>query len=73
VIVTQVLVAAVRHRMVAWSWLSGVLVAVVVLAVVPELLLRAELAFLLGSTTAWLVGTVLALIDRQERVVQRVQ
>lgn len=73
VIVTQVLVAAVRHRLVALSWLSGLLVAAAVLALVPELLLRAELAFLLGSTTAWLVGTVLALINRRERVVQRVQ
>ena len=68
VIVTQVLVAAVRHRLVAWSWLSGLLVAAVVFALVPEPMLRAELAFLLGSTTGWLVGTVLPLIDRRERV-----
>lgn len=72
VIVTQVLVAAVRHRLVAWSWLSGLLVAAMVLALVPELMLRAELALLLGSTTGWLVGTVLPLIDRRERVMTRV-
>lgn len=72
VIVTQVLVAAVRHRLVAWSWLSGLVVAAMVWALVPELLLRAELAFLLGSTTGWLVGTVLPLIDRRERVMTRV-
>ena len=35
VLVTQVLVAAVRHRLVAWSWLSGVAVAAVILFTVP--------------------------------------
>jgi O-antigen/teichoic acid export membrane protein len=73
VIVTQVSVAAARHRMVAWSWLSGLLVAGVALAVVPDLLLRAELAFLLGSITGWLVGTGLVLINRGERVLHRVR
>lgn len=72
ILVTQVLVASVRHRLVAWSWLSGLLVAALVLAVVPDLLLRAELAFLLGSVTGWLVGTVLVLTDRRERVLQSV-
>ncbi|WP_219417313.1 lipopolysaccharide biosynthesis protein [Pseudonocardia nigra] len=72
VLVTQVLVASVRHRLVAWSWLSGLVVAAVVLAVVPDLLLRAELAFLLGSVVGWLVGTVLVLTQRQERELQSV-
>jgi O-antigen/teichoic acid export membrane protein len=72
VLVTQVLVASVRHRLVAWSWLSGLLVAAGVLAVVPDLLLRAELAFLLGSVTGWLVGTALVLSERRERELQSV-
>jgi O-antigen/teichoic acid export membrane protein len=72
VLVTQVLVASVRHRLVAWSWLSGLLVAGVVLAVVPDLLLRAELAFLLGSAAGWLVGTGLVLSERRERELQSV-
>jgi O-antigen/teichoic acid export membrane protein len=72
VLVTQVLVASVRHRLVAWSWLSGLLVAALVLAVVPDLLLRAELAFLLGSVTGWVVGTTLVLSERRERVLQSV-
>jgi O-antigen/teichoic acid export membrane protein len=72
VLVTQVLVASVRHRLVAWSWLSGLLVAGLVLALVPDLLLRAELAFLLGSVTGWLVGTALVLIERRERELQSV-
>jgi O-antigen/teichoic acid export membrane protein len=72
VLVTQVLVASVRHRLVAWSWLSGLVVAAVVLVVVPDLLLRAELAFLLGSVTGWMVGTALVLSERRERVLQSV-
>jgi O-antigen/teichoic acid export membrane protein len=72
VLVTQVLVASVRHRLVAWSWLSGLVVGAVVLALVPDLLLRAELAFLLGSVAGWLVGTVLVLGERRERVLQSV-
>ena len=72
VLVTQVLVAAVRHRLVAGAWLTGVVVAAVILFTVPDLLLGAELAFLVGSTTGWLVGTVLVLTPkRRERVLQR--
>lgn len=59
VIVTQVLVASARHREVAWSWLAGVAVGAVVVLVVPDLLLRVELAFLAGSSVAWLVSTLL--------------
>ncbi|MGQ0482475.1 MAG: hypothetical protein ACT4O0_15810 [Pseudonocardia sp.] len=64
VIVTQVLVAAARHRDVAWSWLSGVLAGALVAAVVPDLLLRAELGFLAGSLMAWLVSASLVLTRR---------
>ena len=72
VLVTQVLVAAVRHRLVAWSWLSGVVLAAVILFTVPDLLLAAELAFLAGSATGWLVGTLLVLTTgRRERELQR--
>jgi O-antigen/teichoic acid export membrane protein len=72
VLVTQVLVASVRHRLVAWSWLSGVVVATVILFTVPDLLLGAELAFLAGSATGWLVGTLLVLTTgRRERELQR--
>lgn len=68
ILITQVLVAAARHRLVGWSWLSGLLAAALVTAVVPDLLLRAELAFLLGSTTGWLIGIALLLTHRRERV-----
>jgi O-antigen/teichoic acid export membrane protein len=71
VLVTQVLVAAVRHRLVAWAWLSGVSVAAVILLAVPDLLLGAELAFLIGSTTGWLVATLLVLTTGRERELQR--
>ena len=71
VLVTQVLVAAVRHHLVAWAWLSGIVVATAVLLSVPDLLLAAELAFLAGSATGWLVGTVLVLTTRRrERELQ---
>lgn len=72
VIVTQVLVASVRHRLVGWSWLSGLLVATIVMIVVPDLLLRAEFAFLGGSLAGLLVGCVLVLLKRRERALQSV-
>lgn len=72
VFVTQVLVASVRHRLVAWSWLSGLFIAALVLVVVPDLLLRAELAFFLGSLAGLMVGTGLVLTERRERELQRV-
>lgn len=71
VLVTQVLVASVRHALVAWSWLSGVVVAAATMSVVPDLLRAAELAFLLGSSTGWFVGTALVLTGRRERMFQR--
>jgi O-antigen/teichoic acid export membrane protein len=55
-IVTQALVASALHAKVAWSWLSGLAVAVVVFAVVPDLALRGELAFLLGSAVGCAAG-----------------
>ncbi|GAA2867976.1 hypothetical protein GCM10010472_26590 [Pseudonocardia halophobica] len=72
VLVTQVLVASVRHSHVAWAWLSGVVVAVVTVLVVPDLLLSAELAFVLGSTVGWVVGTVLMLSRTRNRELTRV-
>ncbi|MDF3050719.1 MAG: polysaccharide biosynthesis protein, partial [Pseudonocardia sp.] len=71
ILVTQVLVASARHRLVAWSWLTGVVVATVVLLLVPDLLLGAELAFLTGSVTGWLVATLLVLTTGRERELQR--
>lgn len=73
VLVTQVLVAAVRHRLVGWSWLSGLLVAALTMTLVSDVLLRAELAFLLGSLAGWLVGTALVLTKSRERVLQSVR
>jgi O-antigen/teichoic acid export membrane protein len=67
VIVTQVLVAAARHRDVAWSWLSGVVAAAATALVVPGLLARAELSFLVGALVAWLVGLSLVLARRPAR------
>jgi O-antigen/teichoic acid export membrane protein len=62
IVTTQALVAGALHRLVAWSWGSGIAVAGVVFALVPDLLLRAELAFLLGSAAGWAVAVVL-LVD----------
>jgi O-antigen/teichoic acid export membrane protein len=70
VIVTQVLVAAARHRDVAWSWLAGVVAGVVLALVIPDLLLRAELAFLAGSGVAWLVSISVVLTRRHDRELQ---
>lgn len=72
VLVTQVLVASALHRRVAWSWLVGVAVAITTILVVPDLLLGAELSFLFGSMAGWIVGTVLVLTERRERVLQSV-
>jgi O-antigen/teichoic acid export membrane protein len=55
---TQALIATSRQRDVALSWLAALAVAGTVFAVVPDLLLRAELAFLAGSATGWVVGNV---------------
>lgn len=55
-LVTQALIAGSLQRNVALSWLAALAVAGAVFAVVPDLLLRAELAFLAGSVTGWVVG-----------------
>ncbi|MDN5857643.1 MAG: hypothetical protein L0H84_03385 [Pseudonocardia sp.] len=72
VLVTQVLVAARRHRLVGLIWAAGLAVAALVLVLVPDLLLRAELAFLFGSAAGWLIGAALVLTGRRERVPQSV-
>jgi len=46
------LVAAHRGAALAWSWVAGVTVAVLVLAAVPGLVLRVELALLAGCCTS---------------------
>jgi hypothetical protein len=47
-------------------------VAALVLFTVPDLLLGAELAFLAGSFTGWLFGTLLVLTTgRREQELQR--
>jgi O-antigen/teichoic acid export membrane protein len=67
IITTQALVASALHAKVAWSWLVGIAGAAVTFAVVPDLLLRAELSFLVGSGLGWLVGMGL-LIGKDSRV-----
>ena len=67
IITTQALVASALHAKVAWSWLAGIAGAAVTFAVVPDLLLRAELSFLVGSGLGWLVGMGL-LIRKDSRV-----
>lgn len=67
IVTTQALVAGALHSRVAWSWLAGVTTAAVTFAVIPDLLLRAEIAFLAGSLAGWLAGVRLLLITpRQE-------
>jgi hypothetical protein len=56
VVLTQALVATRRHRSAGFTWLVAVAVAAAVFAVVDPLLLRVELALLIGS----LVGAVVA-------------
>jgi O-antigen/teichoic acid export membrane protein len=67
IVTTQALVAGALHSRVAWSWLAGVATAAVTFAVIPDLLLRAEIAFLAGSLVGLLTGVRLLLISpRQE-------
>jgi O-antigen/teichoic acid export membrane protein len=66
IVTTQALVAGARHSRVAWSWLAGVATAAVTFALIPDLLLRAEIAFLTGSLVGWLVGVLLLTSPRQE-------
>ncbi len=51
-------VAAGRHHLATWCWTAGTVCFVLVAAVVPDLLLRAELSYLAGSVAAALVALV---------------
>ena len=73
IIITQALVAGALHSAVAWSWSAGIAAAGVTFAVVPDLLLRAELAFLLGSGLGWIVGVALLFIAGNDRSKRRVR
>lgn len=55
-VVTQALIALRRHYQVGVSWLAAIAAAIAVFVIIPDLLLRAELAFLAGSLAGWLVG-----------------
>ncbi|MGW6932189.1 lipopolysaccharide biosynthesis protein [Lentzea sp. NPDC054927] len=66
IVTTQALVAGALHKRVAWSWLIGVAAAAVTFALIPDLLLRAEIAFLTGSLVGWLAGVRLLISPRQE-------
>ena len=52
---TQALIALSGHAQVAWGWLTGVVVFVLVTAVGGDLLLRVEMGLLAGATAAALV------------------
>ncbi|MEU3644309.1 hypothetical protein AB0E59_13105 [Lentzea sp. NPDC034063] len=66
IVTTQALVADAQHSRVAWSWIAGVLTAAATFALIPDLLLRAEIAFLTGSLAGLLVGLRLLTSPRQE-------
>ncbi|MFJ5990277.1 lipopolysaccharide biosynthesis protein [Lentzea sp. NPDC092896] len=66
IVTTQALVADALHSRVAWSWIAGVLTAAATFALIPDLLLRAEIAFLTGSLAGLLVGLRLLTSPRQE-------
>jgi O-antigen/teichoic acid export membrane protein len=57
----QALVAAGRHRQVAAVWASGLAAAAVLFTVVDDLVLRASLAFTVGSGVALAIAAVLLL------------
>ncbi|MGY1606878.1 MULTISPECIES: lipopolysaccharide biosynthesis protein [unclassified Geodermatophilus] len=61
----QALLVDGRHRDVATVWVTGLAVAGVVFAVVPDLVLRAGLAFTLGSGAALAVSLGLLLAGRR--------
>jgi O-antigen/teichoic acid export membrane protein len=60
-LMTQVLVASNGHRVVAASWLAGVVAGAIVLVTVSDAALAAELAFLVGSFVGWSLSTALVL------------
>lgn len=55
-VASQTLVASARHRAVAVVWVSGLLVAGVLVVAVPDLVLRTGLAFTVGSGAALAVA-----------------
>jgi O-antigen/teichoic acid export membrane protein len=67
VVMTQVLVAAGRHRQVGLSWVTGLTAATCVVLAVPELLLRAELGFIVGAGVAWLTSTFGVFVPQRRR------
>ncbi|SFR29675.1 hypothetical protein SAMN04488564_120148 [Lentzea waywayandensis] len=66
IVTTQALVAGALHSRVAWSWIAGLLTAAATFALIPGLVLRAEIAFLTGSLAGLLVGLRLLTSPRQE-------
>ena len=64
-VASQALVAAARHRRVAVVWVSGLAVACLVVVLTPGLVLRASLAFTLGSGVALAVAAVTLLVSRR--------
>jgi O-antigen/teichoic acid export membrane protein len=60
-VVSQALLAAALHRRVAVVWITGLAAGGLIFAIVPDLVLRAVLAFALGSGAALLLGLVLLL------------
>jgi O-antigen/teichoic acid export membrane protein len=71
IITTQALVASALHAKVAWAWLVGIAGAAVAFALVPDLLLRAELSFLVGSGLGWLTGVLLLTTSGEDRRARR--
>ena len=60
-VASQALVASARHRQVAVVWVTGLVAAGVLLAAVPDLVLRAGLAFTVGSGAALAVAAAVLL------------
>ncbi len=71
IITTQALVAAALHGKVALAWLVGIAGAAAVFALVPDLLLRAELSFLVGSGLGWFTGLFLLITSGEDRRARR--
>jgi O-antigen/teichoic acid export membrane protein len=71
IITTQALVASALHAKVAWAWLVGIAGAAAVFALVPDLLLRAELSFLVGSGLGWITGMSLLITSGEDRRARR--
>ncbi len=58
IVAAQALVGAQRHRDVGLAWALALVVAVIVFSAIPDLVLRAELAFALGSAVGLLAAVV---------------